>query len=244
LIETHPSICRFCHAGCSILVDVDDGRPVRVAGDKENPMYGGFTCEKGRQLPEQWGHPERLLHSMKRTADDSYAEIRSDRALDEIAERISEILERHGPRSIAYYTGTYSAAHPATFPVLNAWMDSIESPMRFTSNTIDQPGKSVALAMHGMWGAPPQGFNDADTALIIGANPLVAMSGGVPNANPSAQLRRALKRGMKLLAIDPRRTVLAMSATSICSHAQERMSPCLRASFTSSHARGCMMRPS
>jgi anaerobic selenocysteine-containing dehydrogenase len=210
--ETHPSICRFCHAGCSILVDVADGRPVRVVGDKDNPMYQGFTCEKGRQLPAQWGHPERLLHSMKRGPDGSYAEIASERALDEVAERISEILERHGPRSVAYYTGTYSAAHPATFPVLNAWMDAIGSPMRFTSNTIDQPGKAVALALHGMWGAPPQGFDDADTALLIGSNPLVAMSGGVPNANPSAQLRRARHRGLKLLAIDPRRSELAKSA--------------------------------
>lgn len=212
MTETHPSICRFCHAGCSILVDVADGRPVRVVGDKDNPMYQGFTCEKGRQLPAQWGHPERLLHSMKRGPDGSYAEIASERALDEVAERISLILERHGPRSVAYYTGTYSAAHPATFPVLNAWMDAIDSPMRFTSNTIDQPGKAVALALHGMWGAPPQGFDDADTALLIGANPLVAMSGGVPNANPSAQLRRARKRGMKLLTIDPRRSELAKSA--------------------------------
>jgi len=24
---THPSICRFCHAGCAILVDVVDGDP-------------------------------------------------------------------------------------------------------------------------------------------------------------------------------------------------------------------------
>jgi anaerobic selenocysteine-containing dehydrogenase len=210
--ETHPSICRFCHAGCSILVDVTDGRPVRVVGDKDNPIYQGFTCEKGRQLPAQWGHPERLLHSMKRGPDGSYAAIESGRALDEIAERVSEILERHGPRSVAYYTGTYSAAHPATFPVLNAWMDAIESPMRFTSNTIDQPGKAVALALHGMWGAPPQGFADADTALLIGSNPLVAMSGGIPNANPAAQLRRARRRGMKLLVIDPRRSELAEAA--------------------------------
>jgi anaerobic selenocysteine-containing dehydrogenase len=210
--ETHASICRFCHAGCSILVDVDDGRPVRVVGDRDNPAYQGFTCEKGRQLPDQWAHPERLLHSMKREEDSSYAQIESERALDEIAERISGILERYGPRAVAYYTGTYSAAHPATFPVLNAWMDAMGSPMRFTSNTIDQPGKAVALGLHGIWGAPPQGFGDADTALLIGSNPPVAMSGGVPNTNPSAQLKRARQRGMKLLAIDPRRSELAKSA--------------------------------
>ena len=51
--RTEPSICRFCHAACAILVDVEDGRAVRVLGDRENPIYHGYTCAKGRALPEQ-----------------------------------------------------------------------------------------------------------------------------------------------------------------------------------------------
>ena len=57
------SFCRFCHAFCGIKVDVEDGRVVKVIGDVENPMYHGFTCVKGRALPEQHNHPDRLLHS-------------------------------------------------------------------------------------------------------------------------------------------------------------------------------------
>jgi anaerobic selenocysteine-containing dehydrogenase len=207
--ETRPSVCRFCHAGCAILVDVEDGRPVRVIGDKSNPMYRGFTCVKGRQLPQQHAHPERLLHSRKRMPDGSYQPISSQQAFDEIAERVMQIVERHGPRAVATYTGTYSALHAATYPMLGAWMDAIGSPMRFTSNTIDQPGKAVALALHGTWSAPPHAFETADVALLIGVNPLVAMSGGIPNANPAWHLRRALARGLKLLVIDPRRTEVA-----------------------------------
>ncbi len=212
MVRTHPSICRFCHAGCPILVDVADGRPVRVVGVKDDPMYHGFTCEKGRQLPEQWAHPDRLLQSRKRMPDGSYRPIPSAQAIEEIATKVSEILERHGPRAVATYTGTYSAAHPATHPMLTAWMDAIGSPMRFTSNTIDQPGKSVALALHGTWGAPPHGFAEADTQLLIGANPVVAISGGLPTANPAWHLKRARDRGMKLLVIDPRRTEVAAAA--------------------------------
>jgi anaerobic selenocysteine-containing dehydrogenase len=51
--RTEPSICRFCHAACPILVDVEDGRAVRVLGDRENPIYHGYTCAKGRALPEK-----------------------------------------------------------------------------------------------------------------------------------------------------------------------------------------------
>jgi anaerobic selenocysteine-containing dehydrogenase len=212
MLETRPSVCRFCHANCAILVDIEDGRPVRVVGDKTNPMYHGFTCVKGRQLPQQHAHPERLLHSQKRMPDGSYRPIPSQQAFDEIAEKISGIVARHGPRAVATYTGTYSASHPATHPMLMAWMDAIRSPMRFTSNTIDQPGKAVAQALHGTWGAPPHPFETADVALLIGVNPLVAMSCGVPNANPAWHLRRAKQRGLRLLVIDPRRSEVAEHA--------------------------------
>src|SRR5262245_2568780 len=154
---THPSICRFCHAACAILVDVEDGRAVRVRGDRENPIYHGYTCAKGRALPEQHAHPERLLHSMKRGPDGSHAPIPHAQAITEVAERVQEILLRHGPRSVALYSGTFSFPYPAAAPVALAWMQAIGSPMLFTSATIDQPGKMVAPALHGRWagGAQP-----------------------------------------------------------------------------------------
>ena len=71
MTETHTSICRFCHASCPILVDVEDGRAIRTVGDKANPIYHGYICPKGRALPEQHAHPDRLLHSQRRRADGS-----------------------------------------------------------------------------------------------------------------------------------------------------------------------------
>jgi anaerobic selenocysteine-containing dehydrogenase len=210
--ETHTSICRFCHASCPILVDVEEGRAVRVLGDKRNPIYHGYTCPKGRALPEQHAHPERLLHSMKRNPSGGFAPIDSTQAMDEVAARLSEIIERYGPRSIAYYTGTFSFPCPAATPVLNALFDSIGSPMRFTSATIDQPGKLIAPALHGIWGGGAQPFTDADTWMLVGANPTVSKSVGVPSYNPAWYIDDAVKRGMKLVVIDPRRSEAAKKA--------------------------------
>ncbi len=210
---THPSICRFCHAGCAVLVDVDDdGAPVRVRGDRSNPVYGGFTCEKGRQLPEQHRHPERLLHTMRRRDDGTHEPVPVEQAMDEVAARLAAIVAEHGPRSVAVYTGTCASRNPAAKPVLLAFLKALGSPMRFDSNTIDQPGKAVAQAMHGTWGAPPQGFDDADVALLIGGNPFVALSGGIPNPDPVRRVREAKARGFELLVIDPRRTETAAAA--------------------------------
>lgn len=210
--KTYRSICRFCHAGCPIFVDVEHGRAVRVRGDRDDPVYRGFTCEKGRQLPEQHHHPQRLLHPMRKRPDGGHERVALDTALDDIAARVSSILERYGPRAIAMYTGTCASRNPAAKPMLNAFMDAIASPMRFDSNTIDQPGKAVAAALHGVWQAPPHGFDAADVTLLIGGNPLVAMSGGIPNPDPVRRLRDARARGMQLLVIDPRRSETAVAA--------------------------------
>ncbi|HEY6531141.1 MAG TPA: hypothetical protein VIY72_02470, partial [Acidimicrobiales bacterium] len=62
-------MCRICTNGCPVVVDVQDGRAVRVRGDVENEVYGGYLCPKGRALPQLHNDPTRVLHPMRRTAD-------------------------------------------------------------------------------------------------------------------------------------------------------------------------------
>jgi anaerobic selenocysteine-containing dehydrogenase len=210
--ETHPSICRFCHANCGILVDVEDGRPVRVTGDPENPAYFGFTCAKGRRLPDQHAHPDRLLQSQKRRADGRFEAIASERAMDEIALLLGELVAKHGPRAIALYPGTYSGPHPASIPAGVGFMLALGSKMVFTSAAIDQPGKHVANAIHGRWLGGSHVFDESDVWMLVGNNPLISMSGGIPPSNPSRRLRRAKARGLKLIVIDPRKSEVARFA--------------------------------
>lgn len=211
--EVHDSFCRFCHASCAIKVTVEDGRAVKVIGAKDNPVYHGYTCAKGRALPEQHANPSRLLHSVKRDDEGEYQPIGSQQAMDEIAEKVSRIVEEHGPRSVALYTGTYSFPYPTASPMAAAWLQSIGSPMHFTSATIDQPGKMIAPALHGTWGGGPYHFDGADVWMLVGANPTISKSIGVPCMNPARRLHEALKRGIELIVIDPRRSEAAKLAS-------------------------------
>ncbi|MBX7449890.1 molybdopterin-dependent oxidoreductase [Mycolicibacterium sp. 3033] len=209
---THPGICRICSAHCGVLATVTDGRLTKVAGDPDNPMFRGYTCAKGRALPEIHNNPQRLLHSQKRHADGSYTRIGSEEAMDEIADRLRELIAAHGPRSVAMYLGTNGLPYPASALMGNAFMRGIGSPMFFTANTIDQPGKQIALAAHGHWLGGDVDFNDADSWLLIGTNPVVSKAIGIPGQNPSQNLRAAIERGMRLIVIDPRRSQTAARA--------------------------------
>ena len=58
--------------------------------------------------------------------------------------------------------------------------------MVFTSNTIDQPGKQIASALHGSWQAGAQDFATPARWLLVGQNPLVSKCAGVPARTPAA----------------------------------------------------------
>jgi anaerobic selenocysteine-containing dehydrogenase len=208
----HDSFCRFCHASCAIKVTVEEGRAVSVIGAKDNPVYHGYTCAKGRALPEQHSSPHRLLHTMKRDADGNHQPISAEQAMDEIAAKVAKIVEDHGPRSVALYTGTYSLPYPAGSPMAAAWLSSLGSPMHFTSATIDQPGKMIAPALHGVWGGGSYHFDAADVWMLVGANPTISKSIGIPCMNPAKRLHDAVKRGLELIIIDPRRSEAAKAA--------------------------------
>jgi anaerobic selenocysteine-containing dehydrogenase len=81
MIEVKPSTCRVCSAYCPVLVTLDDGNVVRVDGNPAAPLYGGFTCPKGRALPALHNNPDRLLHSLKRQPNGSFKSIPTDVAI-------------------------------------------------------------------------------------------------------------------------------------------------------------------
>jgi anaerobic selenocysteine-containing dehydrogenase len=209
---THPAICRICSAHCGVLATVTDGKLTKVTGDPDNPMFKGYTCAKGRALPEIHNSPERLLSSQKRHAGGTYAPIEAQRAMDEIAEKLTSLIDQYGPRSVAVYLGTNGLPYPASALMANAFIRAVESPMFFTANTIDQPGKQVALAAHGHWLGGDLSFDDADSWLLVGTNPVVSKAIGIPGQNPAQHLKAAVARGMQLIVVDPRRTQTAARA--------------------------------
>ncbi len=209
---TRPGICRICSAHCGVLATVTGGRLTKVTGDPDNPMFRGYTCSKGRALPEIHNNPRRLLQSQKRREDGTYAPIGAERAMDEIAATLQQLIDTHGPRSVALYLGTNGLPYPASALMANAFIRAIESPMFFTANTIDQPGKQIALAAHGHWLGGDVDFGEADSWMLIGTNPLVSKAIGIPGQNPAQNLKAALRRGMKLIVIDPRRSQTAARA--------------------------------
>jgi anaerobic selenocysteine-containing dehydrogenase len=208
----HSTFCRACNKACPVLAQVRDGRLERVTGDPENALYEGYTCVKGRQAPAFVNHGSRLLHSVKRSADGRFERIGFDAAVAEIGDRLRSIVERHGPRAVAVYTGTQLVNAPAG-ALIASFLKELGSPMRFEAFTIDKPGRAIAWSLLGRWQAPHHGFHDPDVALMLGINPFVNGVGGLPLGHPGKWLSDRMAKGMSLIVIDPRRTDVAKRAT-------------------------------
>ncbi|MFE0748355.1 molybdopterin-dependent oxidoreductase [Gordonia sp. NPDC058843] len=211
-MEEISSFCRTCAHGCAVKVQVESGKVVGIKGDPDDPLYAGYSCIKGREHWTAYDHPDRLLHSLKKLEDGSFARISTETALDEVAERLRDILDRHEPEAVAMFWGqVFGVESAVNLSMYEAFMKAIESPMAFSSITIDSPGKAVAKGFHGMWGAPGFGRHEPDLAVLVGTNPLVSHYGAI--GHPRHTLKHLSARGGKLIVLDPRRTDTAKRAT-------------------------------
>src|SRR4030081_3758847 len=103
MTQLQPSFCRICNKACPIVVEVDDGRISAVHGDRAHLLFAGYTCVKGRAMASFVNHPDRLLHSYRRTTAGELERIPVERAMDDIALRLASLIETHGPRGVAPY---------------------------------------------------------------------------------------------------------------------------------------------
>jgi anaerobic selenocysteine-containing dehydrogenase len=195
-------------------VDVEDNRVVAVRGDPDNAVTQGYTCIKGRAEAERINHPDRLLASQKRI-DGRRVDIATEQALDEIAVKLKEIIDRYGPRAVAAYCGCGAHRTSAGGPwFVNKWIEALGSPSIYTSFTIDSP--SLVVSYFRLFGGvvPVNLFDivNADVAMFVGTNPVVSHMPNMPQSNPLKRFKDAQKRGMKVIAIDPRRCDVAKYA--------------------------------
>ena len=197
-------------------VDIDDdGQAVALRGDVNNPLSGGYTCLRGRELINIQQHPDRIRGALKRV-DGKFISIPMSQALDEIAVKTQQLINQHGGRSIASYNGSWAWSNLPTLPLSKSFHRAIDSPSVFSPMTLDQPAKAFMLCRFGLWAGGIHSFKDADVAMFIGNNALLsqyAPAGGLPPYNPARRLQDALNSGLKLIVIDPRRTEVANRAT-------------------------------
>lgn len=206
------SSCRMCHGICGVLVHMKDGRVIKVTGDRGCPTSNGYICAKGRASVELLYHPDRLKFPLKRTGargENNWQRISWDEALDTVAREFLKIKNELGAQAIGMAQGT---GRPYS-NFFARFQNSLGTPNRFGSMHICYLPRVIASGMtcgqlpvcdyYGFGGVYPK------CVLVWGCNITEA---GCSDGMCGYQLTQTVKRGAKLIVIDPRRISLASKA--------------------------------
>ena len=92
-----------CPDTCAMLVSVQDGRAMRVAGDPDHPITRGGLCVKVNNYQDKTYATDRLLHPMRRSGPKGsgrFEQITWDEALSEIATQFQARIAEHGGETV------------------------------------------------------------------------------------------------------------------------------------------------
>jgi anaerobic selenocysteine-containing dehydrogenase len=212
--EKVPTFCALCVSRCGATATVADGEFVALEPDPGHPT-GQALCVKGKAAPEIVRHPERLLYPLKRTRpkgdpDPGWQRITWDEALDTVAERLGALARDSGPECVVF-----GSSSPST----SAMSDSIDWVQRL-QRAFGSPNLCGYMELCG-WGrylaslytfgasVPGEYMPDLDAAgciLFWGYNPSAS------RLVHATKTTAALRRGARLVVVDPRRAGLATKA--------------------------------
>jgi predicted molibdopterin-dependent oxidoreductase YjgC len=99
--RTTLTVCPYCGCGCAFYLESLDGRLIGTIPSKTSPANRGKLCVKGWNVHEFVQSEKRLTKPLVRK-EGRLTEVSWDEALDYTADRLREIADRHGPRSIAF----------------------------------------------------------------------------------------------------------------------------------------------
>jgi anaerobic selenocysteine-containing dehydrogenase len=215
-----------CHpVGCGVKLYVnEEGILERVEGDENHPVTQGRLCVRCLTLPDFVYHKDRIVYPMKRAREDrgkdKWERISYDEAYEIIAKEVAKVKEEYGAESIAVYGGTGRQGGPMTVHFAHRVLGtpnacycmsgySCYSPrLASTSYVLGYPYPEIDYA-----GGLPGRYDDPlfklpEVIVIWGKEPLPS--------NPDGLFGHAvidmMKRGSKLIMVDPRQCWLATRA--------------------------------
>jgi anaerobic selenocysteine-containing dehydrogenase len=98
-----------CHGGCGVRAYIKDGKLVKIEGDPEHPWNQGRLCARCLAMTQYVDHPDRLTRPMKRVGERGegrWQDISWEEAFNLIEKEMKKIRAEFGPESVIFSMGT------------------------------------------------------------------------------------------------------------------------------------------
>ncbi len=203
--------CALCTAHCATIATVEDGRVTRLDPDHDHPN-GGVMCIKGKAAPELVYHPDRLNYPLKRTRpktdpDPGWRRVSWDEALEDIANRLLAVRERHGAQAMALGKGTKSGTSVDDVERwLGRFLHLYGSPNWVSTTHVCNWHRDTGFSFTFGTSLPTPDLAQSKTFLLWGHNP------SATSLILAHDIVAARARGMKSIVVDPRRIGIGANA--------------------------------
>lgn len=205
------SVCQTCHCECGVLVHVKGAKVTKIEGDPDHPQNDGHLCPKALAFTQVLYHPDRLKHPLKRAGargEGRWLRISWEEALDTIASRFKETLNKYGPLSVGWNWGDGERGNIICNLALLAAMGSPNS-IHSDGHYCLQPALIAERLTYGSfitWEWGPD-YKNSKCILLWGANPVACHP-----ARAKDIIRGMDENGAKLIVVDPRFIDMAAKA--------------------------------
>jgi formate dehydrogenase major subunit len=201
--------CAYCGVGCSFKAEMRGDELVRMVPYKHGKANRGHSCVKGRFAYGYASHKDRILNPMIReTINEPWREVSWDEALGFAANRLKAAQTKYGKDSVGVITSS-RCTNEETYLVQKLTRAVFMNNNTDTCARVCHSPTGYGLGQTFGTSAGTQDFDsveETDVAMVIGANPA--------SAHPvfASRLKKRLRKGAKLIVIDPRRTEMVESA--------------------------------
>ncbi len=200
--------CAYCGVGCSFKAEMRGDELVRMVPYKHGKANRGHSCVKGRFAYGYASHSDRILHPMIRESiNDPWREVSWDEAISYTANKFIDLQAKHGRRSIGGITSS-RCTNEETYLVQKLIRGVFMNNNTDTCARVCHSPTGYGLGKAFGTSAGTQDFDSVeatDVVIVIGANP----TDGHPVF--ASRLKKRLRKGAKLIVIDPRRIDLVKS---------------------------------
>jgi len=205
-----------CHGGCGQKLFVEDGKVVRVEGDEDNPWNQGRSCPRVLALKQYMYHPDRITQPLRRVGargEGKFEPISWAEAYDLCETRLKKIRDEHGAESVIFVQGTgrdiggpitllaYSFGSP-NWVQLGLSGHSCYTPRLGAMKTVmgDFAVADCSQFLEKRYEDPA--WVPPEVIITWGQNPTM----GCPDGFYGYWVVDCMKRGTKIITVDPRNT--------------------------------------
>jgi anaerobic selenocysteine-containing dehydrogenase len=192
--------CTLCYHSCGTVVTVEGGRAVKVEGLESHPLNKGKLCPKGEAVLDHVYNPERLMHPLKKTSR-GWKRISWERALAEIAGKLIRLRDAFGPSVLGVFSGSIGVENLEMAGLTQRFKAAFGSPNFFSVESVCYRMRIRTRQI--TFGKYPTEELDSNLYVLWGHNPEQS------DFPLQLALEENLKKGAKLVVIDPKRIGLA-----------------------------------